>query len=543
MVVAGLLSSAVALVLTLAHSTHAQTLPRDFALPTPLFAPESAWNQAAVGAAVLPESDRQMLTLYRVLLGDTAALHPSGTRLPNPFPFLFVSHDNFSVAVFRLGGGQQTVLVRTYEGTPARNNPKLPVAPDGTVTVPAPAGTVRPPGPEGRGADGHLVLFDPLTSIEYDFWQPTTVRDAAGQSLGGGRAGRMILDAGAVDVFDARGPGANPPTYASARATGTPLLAGMILPEDIERGVISHALAFSIPGPRNTNTADPSAPLASDYFYPASSTEVGFYSTNPSALAAGQRIRLRRTIVGTDGMPIDEARLLPITRMLLAALRTYGAYLVDNSGAFSLTAEDIHTAVLHLTNDQVNALIGQSPGRPLPAGKTKWQVVIETLNQELENIPIAAGPRPPGQDPATATIDIANFEVVSPATVSPAPALPSARVALSGSQFRAGQTLTLSVVVTNPGAARAVDAYLGVQLADGRTTLYFTGGGFVPTMTPLARAFPLASGVVLGPVPALSSTLPAMILAGTYTFLFTLTDPGSPGAVVASGSAPATFQP
>ncbi len=88
-----------------------------------------------------------------------------------------------------------------------------------------------------------------------------------------------------------------------------------------------------------------------------------------------------------------------------------------------------------------------------------------------------------------------------------------------------------------------MDGYVGVQLADGRTTLYFTGAGFVPTQTPLARAFPLASGASLGPVPVFSATLPATIPAGTYTFLLTLTDPGSPTAVVASGSASATFHP
>jgi len=38
---------------------------RDFRLPLPLFAPDSAWNQMALDAAVLPESDQQILLLYR----------------------------------------------------------------------------------------------------------------------------------------------------------------------------------------------------------------------------------------------------------------------------------------------------------------------------------------------------------------------------------------------------------------------------------------------------------------------------------------------
>lgn len=101
--------------------------------------------------------------------------------------------------------------------------------------------------------------------------------------------------------------------------------------------------------------------------------------------------------------------------MFLTALRTYGAYVVDNAGGFTFYAEDIHTAVLDLSDDQVNELIGQPPGTSLPAGKTRWQIVIEKLNEELEQIPIAYGPE--GQDPAEATITKSNFEVVIMHTV------------------------------------------------------------------------------------------------------------------------------
>ncbi|MFQ5596227.1 MAG: hypothetical protein ACE5HA_18955, partial [Anaerolineae bacterium] len=90
-------------------------------------------------------------------------------------------------------------------------------------------------------------------------------------------------------------------------------------------------------------------------------------------------------------------------------------YLVDNAGGFIFYAEEITTADPHLTDDQVNALIGEAPGTPLPAGKTKWQIVMETLNDELGPIPFAYGPWTDGQDPATAQITTANFEVVEPA--------------------------------------------------------------------------------------------------------------------------------
>ena len=396
------------------YATTSPTLPRTFTLTTPLFAPDSAWNQVITWSAVWPASDQQILVTYRVLRGDTTSLHPTGQAPPTTWPFPYVNYDDYTIPVFPTGTGQQSVLLCDYYSDPGGTNAdKLPVAPDGTVTVPVPAGTVRPAGPEGQDSDGHVVLYNPDTFTEYDFWQATTVRNAECDSLGGGLTGTTILEAGAIDFFDVRGPGANPDTYFSARATGVPLLAGLILPEDVEGGAIEHALAVAIPGLRNTSD-NPYEPLPSDYFHPASTTETDFYNSAPNALAAGQRIRLKAGIVDETCNSIDENSLAPITRMFLAALRTYGAILVDNAGGFTFYAEDIHTADLDLSDAEVQALIGQSS---LPVGKTKWQIVIETLNLELEQIPFACGPWTDGQDPVTATITTANFEVVAPHSV------------------------------------------------------------------------------------------------------------------------------
>ncbi len=396
------------------QTTTAPALPRDFTLPIPLFAADSAWNQTASGAAVLPTSDQQVLTTYRMLHGDITQLYPPGPA--TWLPVTWVNHDEYTVPIFRAGSGQQNVLICDYDGNRDWPSPKFGVDQlGGPVSVPAPAGTVRPSFPQGKNSDGHLVLYRLETFMAYDFWQATTQRIGECASRGAGYTGTAILEAGAVDFFDVRGSGANVDTYSSAHAVGTPLLAGLILPEDIESGTIAHALAFAIPGPRNLSS-DPSEPLSSDYFYPASTTETDYFSTNPNALAAGQRIRLQQSLVDDAGNVVDETQLAPITRMFLTALRTYGAYLVDGAGGFIFYAEDTTTADLHLTADQVNALIGEPAGTTLPADRTKWQIVMDTLDEEVSEIPFAYGPWPNGQDPATAQITTANFEVVEPAT-------------------------------------------------------------------------------------------------------------------------------
>jgi hypothetical protein len=400
------------------HATIPPTLPRDFRFSLPLFAPDSAWNQTVTQAAVLPESHQQILVTYRVLRGDTTDLHPTGEPPPTTWPFIDVGYDEWTIPVYGAGAGQASVWICDYDGNVGWPSPKFPPETQqegGPVTVPSPAGSVRPAMPSGTWSDGHAVLYDVDSYTEYDYWQATTVRDGVCQSRGGGLIGTTIYEAGAVDFFDVRGTGVNSDTLSSARATGTPLLAGLILPEDVESGAIEHALEFAIPGPRNLS-ADPFDPLPSDYFYPVSTTETDYYSTNPNALAAGQRIRLKSQVVDEDCHPINENDFAPITRMFLTALRTYGAYLVDNAGGFTFNAEEVTTAVLDLTDTEVNGLIGQPPATPLPANRTKWQILIETLNQDLWEMPFACGPWTEGQSPATAEITTANFEVVEPAT-------------------------------------------------------------------------------------------------------------------------------
>jgi PKD repeat protein len=412
----------------LGAAARVETVTRDFSLPLPLFAAGSAWNQRVDDAPVLAESDAQVLVTYRVLRQDTSFL-ADGVRAVNDYPYIYVNCEEFSAPIGRAGGTNRSVVVRDYAGALRWNTPKLPAGtPGGPIVVPAPAGPVRPAGPQTTAADGHLVLYGRESGVSWDYWDATTVMDPSGGSLGGGRVGPAVVEAGAVDWFDVNGPGANIEPLSSARATGTPLLAGLLVPEDVERGEIRHALAFAIPGPRNTATDPESIESGVDYFYPASTSEVIAFSRNPAALAAGQRLRLRDRLVDLDGMPIDERSLAPITRLFLRALREYGAYCVDNAGGLAMYAEDPHTARLDLDDGAVNALAGRPSGTPFAPGEPRWQVVMATLNDELGTIPFATGPWPDGSDPASAIVTAANFEVVAPAMPPVADRLPPSAV-------------------------------------------------------------------------------------------------------------------
>ena len=120
------------------------SLLRDFSLPIPLFAEDSAWHQEATDARVLPDSERQILATYRVLRGDTSALHPSDAE-PFDWPFMVVNYSDWTVPVFRAGSGEERVLICDYDGERWYPSPKWGVETEGDpLSVPAPAGAVRP---------------------------------------------------------------------------------------------------------------------------------------------------------------------------------------------------------------------------------------------------------------------------------------------------------------------------------------------------------------------------------------------------------------
>jgi hypothetical protein len=386
------------------------TLPRDFEFTLPLFDNGSAWNQSASQAVVLPTSDAQIAVTYGVLCGDLTDQRPAGLD-PLDFPYPDITYDEYDLPIFRAGPGQQSVLMCDYEGNLQYPGPKWTNNEFGaSIQIPMAAVTLRPAPPLGIDSDGHLALFDPATNVVYEFWQATTVRDGECQSQGGGLTGSAILEAGAADFFDVYGPGTNPDGVSSARAMGTPLLAGLILPEDVASGSIDHALSLAIPGPRNLSP-DPEEPLTSDWVYPAVTTETDYYSVNPDALVAGQRVRIKSALVDSLGAGIDENQLAPITRMFIQALRDHGAYVVGNAGGFTFYAEDIGTANIALTDAQINTLIGEPAAAPLPADKTRWQLLMEKLNEELWDIPVAFGVC----DGGNSSVSTANYEVVEPA--------------------------------------------------------------------------------------------------------------------------------
>ncbi len=166
---------------------------RDFSFDLPLFSPDSAWNQRADDASVLGESDSQILSLYRVLLGDISSLEGYSEPVTE-WPYMDVGSYVYSVPISRAGEGSQDVFICEDEGIVGWAHPKFGVETEGgPVTVPAPAGVVRPAGPENSDADAWLVLYDPDTFISWDYFAATPNRNDECLGFEGGLVGNEIL--------------------------------------------------------------------------------------------------------------------------------------------------------------------------------------------------------------------------------------------------------------------------------------------------------------------------------------------------------------
>lgn len=159
--------------------------------------------------------------------------------------------------------------------------------------------------------DGWFTVLNRRQGVAYDLWRARRAR-------GGGN----VMSYQFMRKWDLNGPGFQQPNRVSARGSGLPLFAGVILPEEIRAGRIDHALAISLPGPANRN-----------YVQPASSTNgVGRLTSIPE----GARIRLKR---GRRVERLPGRTNRRAARAIYTALRRYGAIVVDRSANPTLYAK------------------------------------------------------------------------------------------------------------------------------------------------------------------------------------------------------------
>lgn len=234
-----------------------------------IFSKDSLWNKPAEKADDKP----------------SAAILNSFAQKP-----LYLSMTDYSVPVFKASWWSPTCTITVDHpewGCPARVRVRMP-----REAKPA------------TGTDHHMCVVDGNTA--HDFW------DLRKTGVG--------WYCGFYRKWDLKGSGSAPVWTAGCRASGAPLLAGLVTWEDAMSGTIAHPLALAVPFIQDKTI-----------IAPASATQRG---EDGDYLGMGQRIMIDPSFVFPSWVSA------PI-RVLAEALKVYGAIVVDVSRTPVFYLEDL----------------------------------------------------------------------------------------------------------------------------------------------------------------------------------------------------------
>jgi hypothetical protein len=178
------------------------------------------------------------------------------------------------------------------DGYPDESDPgPFPIPPDAPIEG----------GPNSTG-DRHVLVLEQNTCILYELYHAWPNGN-----------GSWTVDSSAV--FDLRSHALRPDGWTSADAAGLPILPGLVRREEVEAGVINHAIRFTVPQTRRA------------YVWPA--RHFASNSNDPTLPPMGQRFRLRADF---DISPFSRDN-----QIILTALKTYGMILADNGSAWYIS--------------------------------------------------------------------------------------------------------------------------------------------------------------------------------------------------------------
>jgi hypothetical protein len=168
--------------------------------------------------------------------------------------------------------------------------------------VPVPSDAVS-----SNGTDAAMVIWQPSTDTEWEFWKmtrdPTT---GTWSACYGGRINHVSQNPG-IFTFPF-----------GTSASGLPFLAYLIRVSELKAGHIDHVIDLNVPDTLNIPS------------WPANRTDG--VSANTNVPAEGERFRLDPSF-DISTLPAGE-------RIIAAALQKYGAIVTDRSGVVDIQAED-----------------------------------------------------------------------------------------------------------------------------------------------------------------------------------------------------------
>ena len=231
-----------------------------------VFPADNPWNTDILSEDTDPNSDNIIASI-----GNELYLHPDfGTvweSAPIGIPYNLVGKD-------------QPMKTISFQYNSESDLGPYPIPPDALAE---------------SGSDRHILVIDTVNLKLYELFN-------------------AILDhnnwtAGSGAVFDLTSNALRPDFWTSADAAGLPVFAGLVRYEEVvEKGVINHALRFTVKNTRNS------------FIHPA--THAASNSNNENYPPMGMRVRLKAGF--------DITGFSPHIQVILKALKKYGMFVADN---------------------------------------------------------------------------------------------------------------------------------------------------------------------------------------------------------------------
>ena len=152
----------------------------------------------------------------------------------------------------------------------------------------------------GRG-DRHAIVVDPVNGKLYEFYH--ILKTDAGWT------------ASQTSAFDLNSNRLRPDGWTSTDAAGLPIFPATVRFDEVERGMVEHAMRFTVRNSRNA------------YVYPA--THKASNKANPDFPRMGERFRLRQDF--------DLTGFSPHAQAILKGLKKYGMIVADNGGNWRIS--------------------------------------------------------------------------------------------------------------------------------------------------------------------------------------------------------------
>jgi hypothetical protein len=249
----------------------------------PMFPADNVWNTPVANLPVNPDSAAWMASMDSATTNLHPDFGPSGDpSTPYGIPYTVVSPS-------------QPVVPITFQYADQSDPGPYPFS----------ASTPIEGGQDSTG-DRHAIMVNPSTCTLYELYDAQY--SASGSTAGSGAI--WNLDSNAL----------RPTGWTSADAAGLPILPGLVRYDEVQSGVITHAIRMTAEA---TDTS---------YLWPARH-EAGT-SSNPDLPPMGARFRLKASF--------DIAGYSPQAQVVLRAMQQYGLILADNGSNwyFGGTADD-----------------------------------------------------------------------------------------------------------------------------------------------------------------------------------------------------------